>query len=53
MYSEEKLKPCPCCGGEAKEESTHGEWEGYRLKTVYCRICSVSAKREDWNKRVI
>ena len=46
------LKPCPFCGGEAREELTHGQFEGYGQKTIYCQQCSAtSSNAEDWNTR--
>ena len=49
-----KLKPCPHCGNEAKEEQTRGSFGGYGLKTVYCQSCSSSSTDiKTWNMRMI
>ncbi len=49
---ERDLLPCVHCGGEAKEEQTHGSFGGYDLKTVYCQKCgSSSPNPETWNLR--
>ncbi len=55
MIAKVEIKACPHCGGKAKEESTHGEWEGYGHTTVYCqgKDCkATSPSVEKWNRRV-
>ena len=55
--SEEKLKPCPFCGGEAtaNESSWRGWWHGW----VICKNCGATIDKptkeetiEAWNRRV-
>lgn len=51
---EPKLKPCPYCGGKAKEEEIGGDWD------IVCEDCQSSTKTyptpkeamEAWNRRV-
>ena len=54
---EEKLKPCPLCGGEAS--ANESGWQGWWHGWVICKKCEVSIHRDTkeeaikaWNKRV-
>lgn len=48
-----KLKPCPFCGGLAREEPARGVFGGYRIYHVYCISCgSSSPDVKTWNKRI-
>jgi len=53
---EEKLEPCPFCGGEASEsigEMTDKE-TGKKIpwKYIECLDCAAMADTDDWNRRV-
>ena len=53
--SDNQLKPCPFCGGEAQLKSC-----GYTSNSVYCIMCGASSgvypleqfAVEEWNRRV-
>jgi len=48
----EELKPCPFCGGEAREQEQRGSFGGYGLTEIYCLDCSArSSDKDDWNTR--
>ena len=55
--SEEKLKPCPFCGGQAS--ANESGWQGWWHGWVICKKCEVSIHRDTkeeaikiWNQRV-
>lgn len=55
--SEEKLKPCPFCGGKAYANET--DWKGWWHGWVICEKCGAKIEKqtkdeaiEAWNKRV-
>ena len=50
------LKPCPCCGGEATDDSDEGVHG--KFFQVFCRFCgltmcgyTIEAARDKWNRR--
>jgi len=56
--SEEKLRNCPFCGGEAM--ANESSWQGWWYGWVVCPKCGVKIERqtkadaiEAWNKRVV
>ena len=46
----DKLKPCPFCGGIAKQENTNRMWDGQLYVSTYieCKVCGAQT-REVWN----
>lgn len=47
------LKPCPFCGGKAREELARGMFEGYRIYHIYCQGCGSSSPNvKIWNMRI-
>lgn len=57
--SEEKLKPCPFCGGEAILKTNHGFNKEVISSFTYCEECGVATRSyalektaiEAWNRR--
>lgn len=48
----EELKPCPFCGGAAREREQPGSFGGYGITEISCHGCSARASdKYDWNKR--
>jgi hypothetical protein len=51
--SKEELKPCPFCGGEAKEIQTPGSYGGYHLTIIQCAHCKSTGTNDIiWNLRI-
>lgn len=42
----EELKPCPFCGGEARQDQ-------FAVHSVYCGHCNITIPKEQWSKRAL